>query len=78
MQADPQGRGFFIIKVNKIVPGNALLAPAIIGRMQSEMQQAVSEDYARQFLAAIRKEVGARRNDGAIQALKNRMRNNGG
>ena len=78
MQADPQGRGFFIIKVNKIVPGNALLAPSLIGRMQNEMQQAVSEDYGRQFLAAIRKEVGAKRNDSAIQALKTRMRNNGG
>jgi peptidyl-prolyl cis-trans isomerase D len=78
MSADPQGRGFFIVKVNKIVPGNALLAPGLIGRMQSEMQQAVSEDYAQQFLAAIRKEVGSKRNDSAIQALKNRMRSNGG
>ena len=28
MVADPQGRGFFVVKVNKIVPGNALLQPA--------------------------------------------------
>ena len=27
MVADPQGRGFFIVKTNKIVPGNALTAP---------------------------------------------------
>ena len=28
MVARPQGRGFFVVKVNKIVPGNALLQPA--------------------------------------------------
>ena len=78
MTPDPQGRGFVIVKVNKIVPGNALLAPTLIGRMQNEMQQAVSEDYAHQFLAAIRKEIGSKRNDSAIQALKSRMRSNGG
>jgi peptidyl-prolyl cis-trans isomerase D len=78
MVADPQGRGFFIVKVDKIEPGNALLQPSLIGRMQSELQQAASEDYARQFLAAMRKDVGAKRNDGAIQAMKTRLLSSGG
>jgi peptidyl-prolyl cis-trans isomerase D len=78
MFPDPQGRGFFIVKVNKIVPGNALLQPALIGRMQSELQQGVAEDYAREFLAAARQELGAKRNDSAIQAMKARMRASGG
>ena len=41
MVADPQGRGFFVVKVNKIIPGNALLQPSLIGQMQSELQQSV-------------------------------------
>ena len=28
MGADPQGGGFFVVRVNKITPGNALIAPA--------------------------------------------------
>ena len=78
MVPDPEGRGFFIVKVDKITPGNALLQPALIGRMQNELQEAVSQEYAQEFLAAMRKEVGVERNDSAIQALKNRMTRNGG
>jgi peptidyl-prolyl cis-trans isomerase D len=78
MLQDPQGRGFFIVKVNKIIPGNALMQPALIGQMQSELQQGVSEDYAREFLAAMRKDLRAKRNDSAIQAMKSRMASSGG
>jgi peptidyl-prolyl cis-trans isomerase D len=78
MTADPQGRGFFVVKVNKIIPGNAMLQPALIGQMQSELQQGVSEDYARQFLAGMRQQLGTKRNDSSIQAMKSRMVANGG
>ena len=77
MFPDPQGRGYFIVVVNKIVPGNAMLQPALIGQMQNQLQQGLSEDYARQFLAAIRKEVGTKRNEEAVQAVKSRLVNSG-
>jgi peptidyl-prolyl cis-trans isomerase D len=78
MFPDPQGRGFFIVKVGKIVPGNAILQPALIGRMQNELQQGLSDDYAHEFLAAMRKELGAKRNESAIQAMKARLLSSGG
>lgn len=78
MIADPEGRGFIIVKVKKITPGNALLQPALIGQMQSELQQGVSEDYARQLLAAMRKQLGAERNESAIAAAKKRIVSGGG
>jgi peptidyl-prolyl cis-trans isomerase D len=78
MSADPQGRGFFIVKVTKVTAGNALLQPGLIGRMQTELQDAFSDDYARQFQAAIRDSLKAKRNEGAIQALKTRMMTSGG
>ena len=78
MFPDPQGRGYFIVQVNKIVPGNAMLQPALISRMQNELQGGVSDDYAREFLAAVRKEVGTSRNESAIQAMKSRMLSSGG
>jgi len=78
MIQDPQGRGFFIVKVNKIVPGNAMLQPALISRMQSELSDPVAQDYARQFLAAMRSEMSIKRNDAEIQALKARLISGGG
>ncbi|MGZ2411459.1 peptidyl-prolyl cis-trans isomerase D [Sphingomonas sp. F9_3S_D5_B_2] len=70
---DQQGRGFFVVKVNKIVPGNALSQPAIIGSMTHELQRATEDDYARQFLAAIRAELKVQRNESAIADVKRRL-----
>jgi peptidyl-prolyl cis-trans isomerase D len=78
MFPDPKGRGFFIVKVDKIVPGNADLQPGLIGQMQTELQQGISEDYAQEFLAALRQEIGSKRNESAIQAMKTRMLQSGG
>ena len=78
MFPDPQGRGFFIVKLNKVDPGNALTQPALIGQMQNELQQAIADDYTREFLAAMRKELVTKRNDSSIQALKTRLLTSGG
>ncbi len=71
--ADDQGRGYFVVKVNKIVPGNALLSPALIGQMRTELAQATAQDYAQQFIAAIRADMKVKRNDAAIEAEKRRI-----
>jgi peptidyl-prolyl cis-trans isomerase D len=74
----PQAKAFFVVKVNKIVPGNATLQPALIARMQGELQQAVADDYAREFLAAVRANMKAKRNESAIATLKARLVSGGG
>jgi len=73
MVSDPQGRAFFVVKVNKIVPGNALLQPALISRMQNELREALSQDYGMEFLTALRADVEVRRNESAIAAARQRM-----
>jgi len=78
LAADPQGRGLFVVKVDKITPGNALLQPNLISQMQNELQQSASDDYAREFVAALREQMKAKRNEAAIQALKTRMMSSGG
>jgi peptidyl-prolyl cis-trans isomerase D len=75
---DPGGRGFYIVKVNKIVPGNAMLQPGLIAQMRNELKQSLSEDYASQFMSAVRAEMKAKRNEGAIQAEKTRITSSGG
>ncbi|GAA3888948.1 hypothetical protein GCM10022276_05050 [Sphingomonas limnosediminicola] len=74
---DPQGRGFYIVKVTKIVPGNATLQPGLISQMQRELREELSEDYARQFVAAIKAELKAKKNDSAIQTMKTRLLTSG-
>jgi peptidyl-prolyl cis-trans isomerase D len=76
--ADPGGRGFYIVKVTKIVPGNATLQPGLIAQMRTELQEAVTEDYARQFINAVRADMKAKRNESAIQAEKARITSSGG
>ena len=70
---DPQGRGFFVVKVDKITPGDPVMAPGLIGNMARELQQAAEDDYARQFIAAIRAELKVKLNQDAIAALKHRL-----
>lgn len=74
MVADSSGRGFFVVKVDKVIPGNALLQPNLISRMQAELQDGLSEDYARQFVTALRKDMDLKRNEAEIAALQARLR----
>jgi len=78
MSADTKGQGFFIVKVDKIIPGNALAQPGLITEVQGEFSEPLAQEYAQQFLAAMRKDVGVERNESAIQALKTRILRNGG
>jgi peptidyl-prolyl cis-trans isomerase D len=78
MAPNPQGSGFFVVKTDKITPGNALLSPGLIGQVQGELSQAISQDYAQQFIADLKREMKAKRNDSAIQAFKTRLASSSG
>lgn len=73
MIAAPDGRGFTIIKLNRIIPGNALLQPSLVARTQSEFQQAVSGEYAQQMARAIQVDLGVKRNEKAIADSRKRI-----
>ena len=55
---DPQGRGFFVVKVDKIVPGNALNQPGLISEVQKEFGDPLAQEYAQELIAAMRTSVG--------------------
>jgi hypothetical protein len=46
--------------------------------MQNELQQAVGADYESQFMAAVRAEMKAERNDAAIEAEKRQITSTAG
>ena len=77
MVADPNGKGFVIVKVTKIIPGNAVLQPGLISRTQSEFQEAAAAEYAEQMTRAIQADVGVKRDDAAIAAAKTRITGGG-
>ena len=77
MVADPQGQGFFVVKVNRIVPGNALNQPRLIAEVQNQFSEPLAQEYAEQFLAAVRQSVGIKRNEPVIAATRERITGGG-
>ncbi len=73
MVADPSGRGFFIVKTDKIEPGNALANPALIAQTQAEFQRLASDELGRQMLAAMKADQGVERKEEAITASRQRI-----
>ena len=73
MVAGGQGEGFYVVKVNRVIPGNALNQPSIIGQTQQQMSDPLSQEYGQQFLNAMRGMIGVKRNEKAIQAAKARI-----
>jgi peptidyl-prolyl cis-trans isomerase D len=72
---DPQGRGFFKVKVDNNVPGNAMTQPGLITEVQNEFREPLAQEYAQELIAAIRQSAGVRRNEAAIAATKKRITN---
>jgi peptidyl-prolyl cis-trans isomerase D len=77
MAPNPGGDGFFVVKVNKITPGNALSSPGLIGQVRGELNQAAAQDYAEQFVADMKRELKVKRNESAIQGFRARMLSSG-
>jgi peptidyl-prolyl cis-trans isomerase D len=73
MVADKQNGALAIVKLDKIVPGNAALQPNLVAQVQRDFQQPVADEYARQFMAAVRSKVGVKRNESAISAARKRI-----
>ena len=74
---NPQGGGFFVVKVNKITQGNAMMAPGLIGQVSGGIGRSSQADYAQQFIADIKRTLKVKRNDSAIEAFRSRLLSNG-
>jgi peptidyl-prolyl cis-trans isomerase D len=75
--AGDQGEGIYVVKVNKITPGNALTQPTLITQTQLQMQNALPQEYGAQFLNSMRQAVGVKRNEKAIADSKTRITGSG-
>lgn len=63
-------QGWYIVKLDSIVSGDATKAPGLIQATQAELARAVGEEYVQQFANAIRADRKVKKNDAAIARLK--------
>jgi peptidyl-prolyl cis-trans isomerase D len=66
----PDGRGWFIVYLDKVVPGDARNEPGLIQAVRGQFAQIIGDEYAQQFTAAIRAGLNVKRNDDAVRKLK--------
>jgi peptidyl-prolyl cis-trans isomerase D len=68
--AAPQGAGWFVVHLERTVPGNAGSAPQLVEATRSQFQRILGEEYAAQFTSAVEKSLEVERNEDAIRATK--------
>ncbi|HEX9947002.1 MAG TPA: peptidyl-prolyl cis-trans isomerase [Allosphingosinicella sp.] len=71
--AAPDGRGWFVVYLDRIVPGDARKEPGLIQAVRNQFGPILGEEYARQFTAAIRGAVKIERNEEAVRKLRSEL-----
>jgi len=69
MPAD-NGAAFFIVLLDKVEPGDIATVPGLVESTRGELATAVSNELAEQFVHAIQKDVGIKRDAAAIGQVK--------
>lgn len=69
----PQGAGWFIVYLDKIVPGDPKAAAPLVAGYQQQLAGVMGNEYVEQFAAAVKAKVGVTRNADALAAFKKSM-----
>jgi peptidyl-prolyl cis-trans isomerase D len=65
--------GIYLVKLDRVVPGNAAANPQLIAGEVTNLQRSAGEELALQWLAAAQKELKVTRNEDAIRAARSRI-----
>lgn len=71
--AAPGNRGWFVVSLARIVPGNEAQIAPLLGQATTELSQVAGREYADQMRKAMRDEVGAKKNPAAIAAVSRQL-----
>src|SRR5687768_8680360 len=71
--AAPDGRGWFVVYLDRIVPGDSSKEPGLAQAVRTQFQGILGDEYAAQFTNAVRAELKIERNDDAVKALRSEM-----
>ncbi len=69
----PNNQGWFVVSLKDIVPGKVDPADPMLQAAQGELGQLAGSEYSQQLAAAIRGELGVKRDDAALRALRNQL-----
>lgn len=76
MLAAPRNRGWYVVAVTEVIPGNVAKDDKRLPGLQQSLQGAYGGEYSAQLGGAMRGEVGVTRNEGNIETLKKRLEGN--
>ena len=66
----PDGRGWLVLRLDQIVPGDARRQPGVIQATRADLGRVIGREYAQQFANAVTAAQGAKQHPDAIEALK--------
>lgn len=69
----PRNRGWYVVKVTDVIPGQVAANDPRLPQFQQTMARVTAQEYSLQLRAAMRTDVGVKRNETAINALKTRL-----
>ncbi len=73
VQAGPGELAWFVVSLNKIEPGKAEDNAKVVGQVRNELGSLLGREYTDALGRAIRNEVGVKRNDNAIEAVRKQL-----
>lgn len=68
--AAPNGSGWFIVRTDEVIPGDAGNAPGLVEATRVQLSQVIGPEFSEQFLRAVEREVKVERNAAVINRLK--------
>jgi len=74
--AVPGGRGWFVVNLAKIAPGDKAKIAPILAQATSELSQVAGREYADELRRALREDVGVKQNPAAISAVARQLAGN--
>ena len=69
----PQQQGFYLVHLEKLVRHSAKDNKALLDATRSQLSQALSQEFTASFVAAMRKELGVKRNQSVIDRLRAKL-----
>lgn len=69
----PGGQGWFVVKVEDVLPGNIAEAPQLVDAVRQSLVRDAGGEMAESFVRAIERDVGVVRKPEALQAVNRRL-----
>lgn len=69
----PQGQGWFVVKVDEVIPGDVTQAPQLVDAVRQSLVREAGDELAESFVRAIERSVGVVRKPEAVKSVNRRL-----